>query len=68
MANETRPSDKTRAAEAADAKQKAEPDDMPTNEEEAAAERAGDADPEVAEHYKEMTARGADQKGEGRLP
>jgi hypothetical protein len=68
MANETRPSDKTRAAEASDAKQKAEPDDMPTKEEEAAAERAGDVDPEVAEHYKEMAERGADQKGEGRLP
>jgi hypothetical protein len=67
MSDQTRPSDKTRAAEEADAKQKAEPDDMPTPGEEAAAERAGDLDPEVAEHYKEMTERGADQKGEGRV-
>ena len=51
-----------------DAQVHAEADDMPTEEEEAAAERAGKPDPEVAEHYKEMTERGADQKGEGRLP
>ena len=41
---------------------------MPTEAEEAAAERAGEVDAEVAEHYKEMAERGADQKGEGRLP
>jgi hypothetical protein len=64
----TRPSDKTRAAEDEDAQVHAEADDMPTEDEEAAAERAGKPDPEVAEHYKEMTERGADQKGEGRLP
>jgi hypothetical protein len=68
MPDQTRPSDETRAAEKSDARQTAEPDDMPTPEEEAAAERAGELDPEVAEHYKEMSERGADQKGEGRLP
>jgi hypothetical protein len=66
--DDTRPSDKTRAAEAADAQVHAEADDMPTEGEEAAAERAGKVDPEVAEHYEEMTDRGANQKGEGRLP
>jgi hypothetical protein len=41
---------------------------MPTEEDEAAAERAEELDPEVAEHYEEMAERGANQKGEGRLP
>ena len=66
--DESRPTDKTREAEADDAKVHAEADDMPTPEEEAAAERAGGPDEEVSEHYKEMTERGAHQKGEGRLP
>jgi hypothetical protein len=64
----TQPSRETRAAEAADAQAHAEADDMPTEEEAAAAERAGTADPEVAEHYEEMAQRGADQQGEGRIP
>ena len=64
----TRPNENTRATEEEDAHQKAEADDMPTEAEEAAAERAGEVDEEVAEHYKEMAERGADQKGEGRLP
>ena len=64
----TRPSDETRAAEEEDARVHAEADDMPTEDEEAAAERAGKPDPSVGEHYKEMRERGADQKGEGRLP
>jgi hypothetical protein len=65
---ETKPNDQTRAAEAVDARAHAEPDEMPTPEEEAAAERAGASDKNVAEHYKEMSERGAQQKGEGRLP
>jgi hypothetical protein len=68
MADETRPSEKTRAAEEADARQKAEPDDMPTADEETAAERAGKPSKDVAEHHDEMAERGANQKGEGRLP
>jgi hypothetical protein len=64
----TRPSDETRAAEAEDARQQASADETPTPDEEAAAERAGELDPEVAEHYEEMAERGARQKGEGRLP
>jgi hypothetical protein len=45
-----------------------------TAAEEAAAEEAaadpelGDADGTVAAHYREMTQRGAHQKGEGRVP
>ncbi len=64
----TRPNENTRATEAEDARQTAQADDMPTEAEEAAAERAGEVDEEVAEHYQEMAERGADQKGEGRLP
>ena len=40
---------------------------MPTPEEEAAAEQ-NDVDPAVARAEKEATERGANQKGEGRLP
>ena len=43
-----------------------EPDREPTSDEAAAAE-ALELDPEVAEHEKEMTERGAKQKGEGRI-
>jgi hypothetical protein len=41
-------------------------DRMPTPEEEAAAERAGDLDPEVAASYKDALERGAAQEGEGK--
>ncbi len=41
-------------------------DPAPTPEEEAAAERAGDVDPEVAVAYKEALERGAAQQGEGK--
>jgi hypothetical protein len=43
-------------------------DRMPTEEEEAAAERAGDTDPHVSEAYKDAIERGANQEGEGRIP
>ena len=39
-----------------------------TPEEEAAAERAGGPSDETREHYQEMTEKGANQKGEGRVP
>ena len=39
-----------------------------TPEEEAAAERAGGPSEETREHYQEMTEKGANQQGEGRLP
>ena len=64
----TRPSDTTREFEAAEARMHAEADEMPTPDEEAAAERAGEPSPETAKAYEEATERGARQKGEGRLP
>jgi hypothetical protein len=41
-------------------------DRMPTPEEERRADEL-ELDPEVAEHYREMTATGRDLKGEGRV-
>ena len=41
-------------------------DRMPTPEEEAAAERAPELDPEAAQSYKEAIERGAAQEGEGK--
>jgi hypothetical protein len=64
----TRPSDTTREAERADAQVHAIPDELPTPEEENAAERAGRPSPDVEQNYEEAIERGADQQGEGRLP
>jgi hypothetical protein len=64
----TRPDATTRATEAEDAQTRAGSDEEPTPEEEAAAERAGDLDPEVSRTYEDAIERGAAQKGEGRLP
>lgn len=64
----TKPSAQTRDAERADAARHPQADNLPTPEEELAAERAGGLDPDVAEHYEEMTQRGASQRGEGRIP
>ncbi len=64
----TRPSSKTRAEEEADAKIKAEADGAPTTEEEAAAARAQGGDESSDRAYKEAIERGANQKGEGKLP
>jgi len=63
----TRPDAETRAAERDDAQRTAGADRAPTPEEAERAE-ARDLDPEVAEHEREMAERGANQKGEGRLP
>lgn len=65
-ANE-RLSQATHEADRHDAQAAHEPDRMPTPEEE---ERADELtlDPEVAENAREMAARGANQKGEGRVP
>jgi hypothetical protein len=41
---------------------------VPTAAESEAAERAGSTSPGTSEHYEEMTERGANQKGEGRVP
>jgi hypothetical protein len=67
-ADRTRPSSTTREAEAADAQVHASPDDLPTVEEEDAADRAGAPSPETARRYEEALERGARQKGEGRVP
>ena len=64
----TRPSEKTREAEEADALVEAHSDDLPTEVEEEAAERGGVPDDEAARSYKEALERGAHQEGEGRLP
>ena len=64
----TTPSDSTRHAQDGDARVHASSDDMPTPEEEAAAERAGALDPEVAKTYEDAIERGAKQRGEGRIP
>jgi hypothetical protein len=67
MTDRTRPNDQTRAAERAEAEVHAEADRMPTPEEEKVADSL-EVDPEVAENYEEMAERGANQKGEGRIP
>jgi len=63
----TRPNEETRQAERAEADTKASPDRMPTPEEEQLADSL-ESDPEVAKNYEEMAERGANQKGEGRIP
>ena len=44
-----------------------DPGSMPTDEEEAAAERAAEEQPEVEETYRDMTERGAHAEGEGKI-
>ena len=68
MTEHTKPTRETREADRAalDAPHAAQED--PTPEELEAAERTPAASPETAEHYREMTERGADQQGEGRIP
>jgi len=63
----TRPSDATRAEEAAEARRDHVPDRPPTDEEVEAA-RSAPKDPNAAAAYEEMAKRGANQEGEGRLP
>jgi hypothetical protein len=67
MSEQTRPNDETRAAERDDAQVRAGADRQPTPEEEQRAE-SSKLDPEVVEHEREMAERGANQKGEGRVP
>jgi hypothetical protein len=66
MANtpRTNPSRATREEERRDAQVQAGPDAV----DESMVETDAEPDPEVAEHYEEMTERGARQRGEGRLP
>jgi hypothetical protein len=67
MANtpKTDPSRATREEEKRDARVEAGADEI---DESMFAETGGKPDPDVAEHYEEMTERGARQRGEGRLP
>jgi hypothetical protein len=67
MPDITRPTPTTREAERTEAEAHAQPDRMPTGDEEAKAEE-NELDPEVSEHEREMLERGAIQEGEGRLP
>jgi hypothetical protein len=67
MSQPTRPDAATRDAERAEAETDAQPDKMPTPEEEREAEKHK-VDPSVREHAQEMTERGANQDGEGRVP
>ena len=68
MANDhTRPSADTRSAEAAEAAARHEPDRPPTPDEEARADELS-VDPGVARNFEEAAERGANQKGEGRIP
>ena len=62
-----RPSDATRAAERAEAEVHSGPDRMPTEEEERVAD-GSTIDDDVRDHAKEMARRGANQRGEGRIP
>jgi hypothetical protein len=61
----TTPSGATRAEEDRDAQVKAGPDTANAGDDEQAPEQV---DAGVAEHYEDMAKRGAEQRGEGRLP
>jgi len=63
----TRPTQKTRDAERHEANAAHAADREPTLEEEQRAESL-EPDDDLVEHEREMTERGARQKGEGRLP
>lgn len=60
--------DETKEAERAEMHVEPGAPQRPTPEEEEAAERAAPASEDTKESYKEMVERGADQKGEGRIP
>jgi hypothetical protein len=64
----TQPDARTRAAEAADADVAAAAGSGPTDAEERAADSNPPLEAEVAEQYEEMVERGANQRGEGRVP
>jgi len=73
MDEEAVPDEGTRAAEHNEANEPHQADRMPSSSEEAAADAARKdpavaGDPaDVAEHYQEMTERGARVEGEGRI-
>lgn len=59
--------EKTREAERHDAHAEPSGGPQPTSDEEAAAERAAPADPQVSGNYAEYLELGAEQEGEGRM-
>lgn len=59
--------DATRSEEEQEATEHTHADRAPTPEEEAAAERHGELDPEVAKTHEEALERGANVKGEGQV-
>jgi len=63
----TKPSRGTRAEEEKDARVSAGAQSVPPDSDGDSTATA-QSDPEVAEHYEEMIERGANQRGEGRLP
>lgn len=67
MPDHTLPSKETRAEEADEARQHADPGRAPTPDEEAAAD-SNEVSAGVSEHEREMAERGAHQQGEGKLP
>ena len=67
MTDHTKPSNQTRQADETEAGLPHQADRMPTDDEAKAADSLK-TDPKVAEHYEEMAERGANQKGEGRIP
>jgi hypothetical protein len=58
----------TKDAEHADAKAEHGAPQVPTAAESEAADRNGGASPETKQNYEEMLEKGANAKGEGRLP
>ena len=63
----TQPSSATRAEEARDARVASGPAPTEPGADERAPEPS-ELDPDVASHYEEMIERGAEQRGEGRVP
>lgn len=59
--------DATRAEEEQEATEHTHADRAPTPDEEAAAERHGPVDPDVAETYEKAMEQGANVKGEGQI-
>jgi len=58
----------TKDAEHADAKAEHGAPQVPTAAESEAADARGGASPETKKHYEDMLEKGANAKGEGRLP
>lgn len=60
--------EETEAAEVEEAQAEPDPGRGPTPTEEQAAERAGEPDEATGEAYRDMTRKGAEAEGEGRVP